>query len=161
LDLKINGDLTMEALAIHAEHYSPGAWAWILAAVATRDSASHQPCSLSAELLLRILPELDLVVGGFLRRIRDQNTSVSRLFEESHPLLSEPKSIRVRPTETLTQALTRADQYSLETIQRLKVYCRHPDDCKRAFELGVRMGSGKMPEPQRPEWLNEVFDYTP
>jgi len=49
------------------------------------------------------------------------------------------------------------DKFEAEMWDKAAKYKRHaevfPEDCKRAFELGVRMASGKMPEPPRFEWL--------
>ena len=49
------------------------------------------------------------------------------------------------------------DKFEAELWDKAAKYKRHaevfPEDCKRAFELGVRMASGKMPEPPRFEWL--------
>ena len=53
------------------------------------------------------------------------------------------------------------DKFEAEMWDKAAKYKRHaeafPEDCKRAFELGVRMASGKVPEPPRFEWLNDVF----
>ena len=44
------------------------------------------------------------------------------------------------------------DKFEAEMFDKAAKYKRHaevfPEDCKRAFELGVRMASGKMPEPE-------------
>ncbi len=49
------------------------------------------------------------------------------------------------------------DKFESEMWDKAAKYKRHaeifPEDCKRAFELGVRLASGKMPEPAKFEWL--------
>jgi hypothetical protein len=44
------------------------------------------------------------------------------------------------------------DQFESEIFDKEAKYKRHaevfPEDCRRAFELGIRMASGKVPEPE-------------
>ena len=52
---------------------------------------------------------------------------------------------------TDTQQYTDYDKYEVELFNKEDKYKRHaevfPEDCKRAFALGVRMASGKVPDP--------------
>ena len=58
------------------------------------------------------------------------------------------------------------DKYESEIFDKEAKYKRHaevfPEDCKRAFELGVRMGSGKILEETKKEnwgWGSNVQEY--
>jgi hypothetical protein len=45
------------------------------------------------------------------------------------------------------------DKFEAELFNKVAKYKRRaevfPEDCKRAFELGVRLASGKVPEPEQ------------